>query len=33
MDTEREGKRECWGVIKMQGVQDFEMLEQTGFRY
>ena len=24
MDTEREGKRECWEVIKMQRVQDFE---------
>ena len=33
MDTEREGKRECWEVIKMQGVQDFEFLGQTGFRY
>ena len=27
MDTEKEGKRECWEVIKMQGVQDFEFLE------
>ena len=31
MDTEREGKRECWEVIKMQGVQDFEFLRKTGF--
>ena len=27
MDKEREGKRECWESIKMQGVQDFEFLE------
>ena len=31
MDTEREGKRECWEVIKMQGVQDFEFLEADRF--
>ena len=27
MDTEREGKRECWESIKMQGVHDFEFME------
>ena len=31
MDTEREGKRECWDVIKMQGVQDFEFLGADRF--
>ena len=27
MVTKKRGKRECWEVIKMQGVQDFEFLE------
>ena len=31
MDTEREGKAQCWEVIKMQGVQDFEFLESDKF--
>ena len=31
MDTEREGKRECWESIKMQGVQDFEFLDRDRF--
>ena len=31
MDTEREGKRECREVIKMQGVQDFEFLGRDRF--
>ena len=31
MDTEREGKRECWEVIKMQRVQDFEFLESDKY--
>ena len=29
MDTEKEGKRECWEVIKMQGVQDFKQYKIT----
>ena len=29
----KRGKRECWESTKMQGVQDFEFLGQTGFRY
>ena len=32
MDTEREGKIECWEVIKMQGVQDWNQGQETGFR-
>ena len=28
----KRGKRECWESIKMQGVQDFGILGQTGFR-
>ena len=32
VDTEREGKRECWEVIKMQGVQDFEFLGADRFQ-
>ena len=29
----KRGKRECWESIKMQGVQDFDFLEETDFRY